>query len=131
MGLFVWLSGRRWAIEQCFEEANQEVGMDQYEVRKYPGWHRHMFFCMLAHFFLWHVKLRLGEKSGMFDCSPGEIAPQNGAALANIFIGRGDRPSSMDSIEKPPSVSVSQKENAPNAGNDSTTGKFTIVAWEG
>jgi hypothetical protein len=131
LGLFVWLSGRRWAIEQCFEEANQEVGMDQYEVRKSPGWHRHMFFCMLAHFFLWHVKLRLGEKSAMFDCTPGEIAPQNGAALANIFIGRGDRPGSMDSIEEPPSVSVSQKENAPNAGNDATTGKFTIVAWEG
>jgi len=55
----VWLSGRRWAIEQCFEEGNQEVGMDHYEVRKYQGWHHHMFFCMLAHFFLWHLLLTL------------------------------------------------------------------------
>jgi hypothetical protein len=31
-------------------------------VRKYPGWHHHMLTTMLAHFFLWRLKLRLGEK---------------------------------------------------------------------
>jgi SRSO17 transposase len=61
--LLVWLSGIRWAIEQCFEEAKTEIGMDQYEVRKFPGWVHHMMTCMLAHFFLWHIKLRLGKKS--------------------------------------------------------------------
>jgi SRSO17 transposase len=61
--VFVWLSGLRWAIEQCFEETKMELGMDQYEIRKYPGWHHHMLTCMLAHFFLWHMKIRLGEKS--------------------------------------------------------------------
>jgi SRSO17 transposase len=60
---FVWLSGLRWAIEQCFEEAKTELGMAHYEVRKYLGWHHHMLTTMLAHFFLWHLKLRLGEKS--------------------------------------------------------------------
>jgi SRSO17 transposase len=61
--LFVWLSGLRWAIEQCFEETKTELGMDQYEVRKYPGWHHHMLITMLAHFFLWHLQIRLGKKS--------------------------------------------------------------------
>ena len=60
---FVWLSGVRWAIEQCFEEAKTDLGMDHYEVRKYPGWCHHMITCMLAHFFLWHMRIRLGEKS--------------------------------------------------------------------
>jgi SRSO17 transposase len=60
---FVWLSGVRWAIEQCFEETKTELGMDHYEVRKYAGWHHHMLTTMLAHFFLWHLKLRLGKKS--------------------------------------------------------------------
>lgn len=60
---FVWLSGIRWAIEQCFEETKSELGMDHYEVRKYPGWRHHMLSCMLAHFFLWHMRIRLGEKS--------------------------------------------------------------------
>jgi len=60
---FVWLSGIRWAIEQCFEETKSELGMDQYEVRKYAGWNHHILTCMLAHFFLWHLKIRLGKKS--------------------------------------------------------------------
>ena len=60
---FVWLCGLRWAIEQCFEESKTELGMAHYEVRKYPGWHHHMLVTMLAHFFLWHLKLRLGKKA--------------------------------------------------------------------
>jgi len=63
---FVWLSGFRWPIEQCFEEAKEELGMDHYEVRKYPGWNHHMLTCMLAHFFLWHLKIRLGKKSTVY-----------------------------------------------------------------
>jgi len=75
---FVWLSGVRWAVEQCFEEGKTELGMDQYEVRKYPGWHHHMLTTMLAHFFLWHLKLRLGKKS------PGA----DGVATADVVGGR-------------------------------------------
>jgi len=67
---FVWLSGLRWAVEQCFEESKTELGMAHYEVRTYPGWHHHMLTTMLAHFFLWHLKLRLGKKSP----SPDRIA---------------------------------------------------------
>lgn len=63
---FVWLSGIRWAIEQCFEETKTELGMDQYEVRKYPGWNHHILTCMIAHFFLWHLKIRLGKKSTIY-----------------------------------------------------------------
>jgi SRSO17 transposase len=69
--LFVWLSGLRWAIEQCFEEAKTELGMDQYEVRKYPGWHHHMLTTMLAHFFLWQLQIRLGKKSTSHYSVPG------------------------------------------------------------
>jgi len=59
----IWLSGLRWAIEQCFEETKTELGMDHYEVRKYMGWHHHILTCMMAHFFLWHLKIRMGKKS--------------------------------------------------------------------
>jgi len=62
----VWLSGLRWAIEQCFEETKTELGMDHYEVRKYMGWHHHILTCMMAHFFLWHLKLRMGKKSTIY-----------------------------------------------------------------
>lgn len=61
--LFVWLAGLRWAIEQCFEETKTELGLDHYEVRKFRGWHQHILTCIMAHFFLWHLKIRLGKKS--------------------------------------------------------------------
>jgi SRSO17 transposase len=53
----------RWAIEQCFEETKTELGLDQYDIRKYPGWHHHILTGMLAPCFLWHMKIRLGKKS--------------------------------------------------------------------
>ena len=59
LSLFVWMSGRRWSIEQSFEESKSEVGMDHYEIRTYEGWHHHMLVSMLAHFFLWRLKIRL------------------------------------------------------------------------
>ncbi len=44
--------GSRWTVEQCFEEAKGEVGLDEYEVRSFQGWYRHMALSMLAHAFL-------------------------------------------------------------------------------
>jgi hypothetical protein len=76
--VFVWLSGMRWAVEQCFEEAKTTVGMDHYEVRKYPGWHHHMLTGMLAHFFLWYLKLRWGKKSACAYSVPIAHAPRSG-----------------------------------------------------
>ena len=42
------VAGSRWAIEECFEEAKGQVGLDQYEVRKWDGWYRHITLSMLA-----------------------------------------------------------------------------------
>jgi SRSO17 transposase len=44
--------GRRWQIEDCFEAAKGEVGLDDYEVRKWDGWQRHTTLCLLAHAYL-------------------------------------------------------------------------------
>lgn len=69
--LLIWLSGLRWAIEQGFEECKTELGMDHYEVRKFKGWHHHMLTCIMAHFFLWHMIIRLGKKSAFYYAVPG------------------------------------------------------------
>ena len=45
----VRVAGTRWTIESCFETAKGEVGLDQYEVRSWTGWHRHVTMAMLAH----------------------------------------------------------------------------------
>jgi SRSO17 transposase len=44
----VRVAGTRWTIEEGFEAAKGEVGLDQYEVRSWTGWHRHITLAMLA-----------------------------------------------------------------------------------
>lgn len=48
----VRVAGVRWTIEQCFAEAKGEAGLDQYEVRHWPSWQRHITLALLAHAFL-------------------------------------------------------------------------------
>lgn len=42
------VAGQRWRIEQSFALAKGEVGLDQYEVRRWDGWYRHMTLAMFA-----------------------------------------------------------------------------------
>jgi len=44
--------GARWTVERCFEEGKGEVGLDEYEVRSWHGWYRHVTLSMLALAFL-------------------------------------------------------------------------------
>jgi SRSO17 transposase len=41
-------AGRRWAVEEAFAQGKGEVGLDEYEVRSWVGWHRHMTLAMAA-----------------------------------------------------------------------------------
>jgi SRSO17 transposase len=58
----VWVSGMRWPLETCFEEGKQSLGLGDYEVRSWLGWHHHLTLCILAHFFLVRVQCRLKKK---------------------------------------------------------------------
>jgi SRSO17 transposase len=46
------VAGARWAIEECFQTAKNEVGLDQYQVRRYDAWYRHITLALLAHAYL-------------------------------------------------------------------------------
>jgi len=48
----VKVAGARWAIEESFQTAKGEVGLDQYEVRSWHGWYRHITLSLLAHAYL-------------------------------------------------------------------------------
>jgi SRSO17 transposase len=60
-GELVRIIGRRWPIEECFEAAKQEAGLDQYQFRLYRAWYRHVTMSMLALTFL-AVLRRTAEK---------------------------------------------------------------------
>ena len=58
----VRVAGQRWQIEQAFQAAKGECGLDHYEVRHWQGWYRHITLAMLAHAVLAILRAR-GEKN--------------------------------------------------------------------
>ncbi|WP_089957820.1 IS701 family transposase [Lentzea xinjiangensis] len=48
----VEIAGARWAVEECFQTANNETGLDHYQVRGYQAWYRHVTLSMTALAFL-------------------------------------------------------------------------------
>jgi SRSO17 transposase len=56
LSTLVSVAGTRWTIESCFEAAKSDVGLDQYEVRTWTAWHRHVTLAMLALAFLTVVR---------------------------------------------------------------------------
>jgi SRSO17 transposase len=58
----VRVAGTRWAIEESFESAKGEVGLDHYEVRRWPGWYRHITLALLVHAYLTVTRAAAVEK---------------------------------------------------------------------
>jgi SRSO17 transposase len=63
LSTYVRQAGLRHRIEETFEEAKGEVGLDHFETRTWQGWNHHMALCQLALWFLLREKRRLGKKS--------------------------------------------------------------------
>nr|WP_101468975.1 IS701 family transposase [Nocardia fluminea] len=47
-----WIAGSRWRIEECFQQAKNEAGLDHYQVRSWRAWYAHITLSMLAHAWL-------------------------------------------------------------------------------
>ncbi|MBO3753240.1 IS701 family transposase, partial [Streptosporangiaceae bacterium NEAU-GS5] len=58
----VAVAGTRWAIEECFQTAKTDVGLDHYQVRRYDAWYRHITLAMLAHAYLAVTAANSGRK---------------------------------------------------------------------
>ncbi len=66
----VAVAGRRWAIEESFQTAKGEVGLDHYQVRRYDAWYRHITLACLAHAYLTATRAAAdGEKRGSPTCA--------------------------------------------------------------
>ncbi|MEF9902169.1 IS701 family transposase [Streptomyces sp. P9-A2] len=72
----VRVAGARWAIEECFQAAKNECGLDQYEVRRYVGWYRHITLAILAHAFLAATAHQPWEKGAEQVRRPGSSGSQ-------------------------------------------------------
>jgi len=86
----VRVAGQRWTIEACFEAAKGEVGLDQYEVRSWTGWHRHVTLAMLAHAYLAAIRAAAGGEKRRRGPAPGASAPDRaGGASSALASGLG------------------------------------------
>lgn len=55
-------AGARWAVEESFQTAKNEAGLDQYQVRRYDAWYAHITLSMAAAAFLTTVRATEAEK---------------------------------------------------------------------
>lgn len=70
------VAGSRWAIEECLQAAKNQCGLDEYEVRRYVGWYRHITLAMLAHAFLAVLAARaLDTAKGTAETTPPTSSP--------------------------------------------------------
>jgi SRSO17 transposase len=58
------VAATRYTVEQCLEEAKGETGLDEYEVRSWPSWHRHITLSLMAHTWLAATRSRVEKKDG-------------------------------------------------------------------
>jgi SRSO17 transposase len=60
----VRVASTRYTVEQCIEEAKGETGLDEYEVRFWHSWYRHITLSMMAHAWLAHIRqVEQGKKA--------------------------------------------------------------------
>lgn len=68
------VAGTRWAVEECFQTAKNEAGLDQYQVRDYRAWYAHITLAILAAAYLTATRAQEAEK--------GDLQPTTTTATA-------------------------------------------------
>jgi SRSO17 transposase len=69
----VTVAGARWAVEECFQAAKNEAGMDHYQVRRYESWYRYVTLAMLALAYLAVTRAALADDDPGLASSANEI----------------------------------------------------------
>ena len=93
-----WVGCARWTIEEDFELAKGELGLDHYEVTRYRGWYHHVTLVLLALAFLKSVQRAWGKKE-----PPGDGAGDPSAPGSRPPAGRVD-PADRDCLVRAPAA---------------------------
>lgn len=81
------VAGRRWCIEECFKLAKSQLGLADYEVRSWTGWHRHMSLVLAAQVFLTRLRVQVEPMTQGSDSASPPLAAAG--SLAVFKVGRG------------------------------------------
>lgn len=82
-------STMRWPIEQCFQEGKGQLGMDNYEHRSWPAWHRHMIYVFLSLHFLLRLRIKF-KKNSIADAASSSQTACRSTAVQVAQLGRND-----------------------------------------
>ncbi len=105
----VRVAGTRWNIESCFESAKGEFGLDEYEVRKWEAWHRHVTLSLLAHSFVSVVRSKEAQKGLRRRLRARSAAPDAARGASPVVsvgvdaIDEKGRSATLVGVEKTPS----------------------------
>jgi SRSO17 transposase len=89
----------RWRVERCFEDQKSEIGLDQYEGRRYRGLKRHLILSCVSYLFLSRVRQEFGGEKPGADGVPGAhgdrgvdpvlvVGPEAAEEVAGADLGR-------------------------------------------
>jgi SRSO17 transposase len=84
------VAGRRWCIEECFKLALGQLGLADYEIRSWTGWHRHMTLVLAAQVFLTVLRDQVEPMTQGSDSASPPLAAAGSLAVFKV----GRRPSS-------------------------------------
>ncbi len=80
------VASTRYTVEQCIEEAKGETGLDEYEVRHWHSWHRHITLSMMAHAWLASIRYKSIEKEWDYDPELAELTVPEVRRLLEIAL---------------------------------------------
>jgi len=83
IGALLLVAFSRWRVERCFEDDKSEIGLDQYEGRRYRGLKRHLILSAVSYLFLARVRQEWGEKPGL-DRVP---TPHRHSGVGAVLVG--------------------------------------------
>lgn len=113
----------RWRVERCFEDQKSEIGLDQYEGRRYLGLKRHMIISCVSHLFLARVRQEwAGEKTGTDNLpaahGDGGVDPVVGVIVTPVegqIAGQGSQKNQMGAASKRTGSEEPHQTNSPQA----------------
>jgi SRSO17 transposase len=112
----------RWRVERRFEDQKSEIGLDQYEGRRYRGLRRHLILSCVSYLFLSRVRQEFGGENPGADGVPGPygggrvdpvlvVGPASAQEVAGADLG-GDR---ADAVPQRPGAAVPHQADASSA----------------
>jgi SRSO17 transposase len=82
------VAGRRWGIEECFKLAKSQLGLADYEVRSWVGWHRHMTLVLAAQTFLTVLREQVEPMTEGSDSASPPLAAAGSLAVFKVLRGQ-------------------------------------------